>query len=328
MKNPLVCLCIPTFNAAKTIRETLDSLLNQTYPHVVLKIVDNASTDETLAIVRSLNSERVQIIEHAINVGGEGNFNRCIMYAEGDYTGIFHADDIYDADMLQQQVNTLEANPEVGAVLTEAHLIDEHTQRIGRLFSPGEGPYDFEALLKTLLAHSNFLICPSALVRTTLYQQAIKTWRGDLFQTSADLDVWLRLAMHAKLAILQRPLLSYRISTTQGSEKVRRGIDRADFFKVMDYYLNQPWVKACITKEDLRHYASLDRRDRAMRAANLLMLDKRQEALALCSDMFSIDTLRDLFKNKRGVLTFVLGTLVKVGVGKKMIHTLIGYLNK
>ncbi|MFZ4077412.1 MAG: glycosyltransferase family 2 protein, partial [Legionellaceae bacterium] len=86
---PCVCICIPTYNAELTIKETLLSLVNQSYPHLLIKVIDNASTDETLACARSIDDERIQVIEHALNVGGEGNFNRCIAYAEGDFTGIF-----------------------------------------------------------------------------------------------------------------------------------------------------------------------------------------------------------------------------------------------
>lgn len=106
--SPLACICVPTYNAAGTIRETLESILSQTYSNLVVHISDNASTDDTLKIIESMADHRVAIHRHDVNVGGEGNFNRCIQMAEGKYTAIFHADDIYEPEMVERQVEFLE----------------------------------------------------------------------------------------------------------------------------------------------------------------------------------------------------------------------------
>ena len=117
---PLVCICIPTYNAAASIRETLESILAQTYLNLTIHVSDNASTDETLKIVESISDRRIALHRHDVNIGGEGNFNRCIQFAEGKYTAIFHADDIYEPNMVTRQVAFLEADEEAGAVFTEA----------------------------------------------------------------------------------------------------------------------------------------------------------------------------------------------------------------
>lgn len=58
---PLVCICIPTYNAEATIRETLASILGQTYSNLVIHISDNASTDGTLMVVESMRDSRVRM---------------------------------------------------------------------------------------------------------------------------------------------------------------------------------------------------------------------------------------------------------------------------
>ena len=75
---PLVCICIPTYNVAATVRETLESILAQTYKNIVVHISDNASTDGTLDVIESITDSRITIHRHAVNVGGEGNFNRYV----------------------------------------------------------------------------------------------------------------------------------------------------------------------------------------------------------------------------------------------------------
>jgi succinyl-CoA synthetase alpha subunit len=58
---PLVCICIPTYNAAGTIRESLESILTQTYRNIVVHVSDNCSTDDTLNVVASMADDRVTI---------------------------------------------------------------------------------------------------------------------------------------------------------------------------------------------------------------------------------------------------------------------------
>lgn len=314
---PLVCVCIPTYNAAATIRETLESILAQTYPNLVVQVSDNASSDDTLKIIESIADQRVAIHLHDVNVGGEGNFNRCIQLAEGKYTAIFHADDIYEPDMVAKQVAFLEVHPEAGAVFTEASTIDEMGNRIGEIRLPKDiasqsGLYDFSTMFKAVLRHSNFFICPSVMVRTQVYQQEIKCWRGGQFRSSADLDLWLRILQHHPVGYLTERLMRYRISNSQWSAKVRLGTERADFFLVTDYYLAQKPVRALLDATDLSNVRCLERRDRVMRATNLFLTGHSKQASELVHDIFSLDALIAALKSKRGAFVLLLGAYVKL----------------
>lgn len=314
---PRVCICIPTNNVAGTVRETLESILAQTYSNLVVHVSDNASTDDTLSIIESLADSRVIIHRHAENIGAEGNFNRCIELAEGEYTALFHADDIYEPEMVAKQVAFLEANPAAGAVFTEASLIDETGNKIGEIRLPKDiatqcGLYDFKVMIKAVLRHSNFFICPSVMVRTSVYQQEIKHWRGELFKSSADLDLWLRILQRHLIGHLSEPLLRYRISRNQWSAQVRLGTERADFFLVTDYYLAQEPVQALLDDNDLRNYRWLERRDRVMRAINLYIMDHPQQASSLLHDVYSWNALEGALKTKRGAFVLLAGAYIKL----------------
>lgn len=233
--SPLVCICIPTYNAEKTIRETVASIVNQRYSNLIILVVDNASTDGTLAVVEIFSDPRISIHRNEVNVGGEANFNRCILLAKGKYTAIYHADDVYEPHMVERQVTFLEANPDAGAVFTEASLIDDNGKIIGNLGLPQKlvaagHLYDFKTIFKSVLQYSNFLICPSAMVRTEVYQQDIKSWQGEAFKTSADLDVWFRILQHHAIGVLSERLIRYRISLNQCSANLRARTVRSDFF--------------------------------------------------------------------------------------------------
>ncbi|MCK9394606.1 MAG: glycosyltransferase [Methylobacter sp.] len=314
---PLVSICIPTYNAEKTIGETLRSIVSQSYRNLNIQIADNASTDGTLDIVRSFTDARISVHANASNIGAEANFERCFNLSRGKYTAIFHADDIYETGMVEQQVAFLESNPEAGAVFTSAGLIDEDGRNIGAIGLPkglfsANNLYSFEDIFKTVLKASNFMICPSVMARTAVYQQEIQSWRGELFKSSADLDVWFRILQKHAVGILPQRLMRYRISSSQWSARTRMNTERADFFLVMDYYLAQEPVRSMLSASDFRNYALLERRDRVARAVNLFLSDRPKEAKELCSDVLSLDALYAAIQSKRGLVTLIAGIGVKL----------------
>lgn len=311
-KLTLVCICIPTFNAAQTIRETLASILAQTYPNLVVHVSDNASTDDTLKVIESIADQRITIHRNTENVGGEGNFTRCIELAEGRYTAIFHADDIYEPAMVAKQVAYLEANPDVGAVFTEAILINEHGEPNGKVIgreTSASRPlrrYDFQQVVQAALQHHNFLVCPSAMVRTEIYRDEIVQWRGGLFHSGADLDTWLRIAKNHSIVILGEPLMRYRISSAQFSSSIRNRTVRSDYFRVMDYYITLPEVQQFLTKRDLKNYKWMARSDSFVCAANLFVQGKAEQSkLFLPSQLISLDMLHAAIVSRRGMSTLL-----------------------
>ncbi|MDA7561671.1 glycosyltransferase [Alphaproteobacteria bacterium] len=317
VEQPFVCICIPTFNAAETVREMLLSILSQTYQNLVVHISDNASTDNTLEIVQSLSDSRVHIHRNEINVGGEGNFKRCIGLAEGKYTAIFHADDLYEPQMVEKQVAFLERHTEAGAVFTAAKMIDETGKKIGQIrFPSGLGSfnrlYDFDTIFKAVLLHSNFLVCPSVMAKTSVYKQSIQSWRGDLFKSSADLDVWFRMARVHPIGLLPLPLMQYRVDDNQFSAKVRSQTERADFFLVTEYYLEEQEVQDILDSTDLENYERLDRQNRVLRAVNCFLSAKPVDAKTLLDDFFTYRAWKAGMQTKRGFGVLIAGLYMRV----------------
>ncbi len=313
---PLVCVCIPTYNSEGTIRETLESILNQTYSNLVVHISDNASTDSTIKIVNSIVDQRIHIHQNDVNVGGEGNFTRCIKLSTGKYTVIFHADDIYECDMVAKQVDFLEKTPEVSAVFTEALTFDSKGSKsnvIGR--PPGDAKkvtrFNFVELLKSTLLHSNFLVCPSVMVRSEIYIEKIQEWGDRSFRSSSDVDMWFQLAKIKPIAVIGEQLMRYRISSNQFSEKIRNRTERADFFLVLDHYLAQPEVCRFLSSQDLRHYEWLDRHDRVARSLNLFVQGRFAEVHGLLTNLICMDSIYAATVSRRGLVTLASGLLLR-----------------
>lgn len=241
-----VQILIPAYNAEKTLGKTIESLLAQTFQNFEILVVDNNSTDKTREVAESFFDKRISYICNEKNLGNYGNFDRCISLAKYDYTAIFHADDIYLPTILEEQLKVLETNSKIGAVFTEAEKINNDLEKIGHIKTPfmlkvrasqGVISFNFDSLLKAIIHHNCFIMCPSAIVRSEIYFNEIKRTRVEYFGNAADIDVWLRISQKWNVAIITKALMKYRISVSQHTYKINRNrIERAEYTYIVNFY--------------------------------------------------------------------------------------------
>lgn len=242
-----VCICIPCYNNGKTIFDTLKSILDQSYKNIIIKVFDNASTDNTLSIVGGFikRGYPIEIYSNEITSTGEENFNRCIQHAEGHYTAIFHSDDVYENTIIEDQVAFLERTSCL-AVATHATIIDSDGRKIGERFLPSEIKnldsvcFNFEEIIPLIFRYGNFITCPSVLFSTAVLKNEIIAFRSDKFKTSSDLDVWLRISKLGQFGFINKKLINYRASEASYSFNLSkfRAYDH-DMFLVLRYYLDE-----------------------------------------------------------------------------------------
>lgn len=298
---PLVRICVPVYNSGLTLAATLDSILGQTYARLSVLIVDNASTDNTLEIADAYaaKDKRVGVVRNAVNAGPEGNFTRCLQQAGGEYTAIFHSDDIYTPYMVAEQVAFLEAQPAAGAVFTMAESIDARG-RTGRTYElprelvrAGSPLYDFPEIFRVLLKHGNFFFCPSAMARTAVYRDYIKVWDEAGYKSSADLDVWLRILKSFPIGILPAPLLRYRgaAESSFSYSALRQKSAPHDLLAVLEAYA-AGFAAGFMGPEERFCLAMLVLKDNINRAFNLTATGRRKEAFPLLRGLFRGGNLR------------------------------------
>lgn len=118
MQQPLVTILLPVYNGEKTIKATLESLLNQTFSNFELIIGIDGTNDKSKAIVESFNDPRIKIIEHPQNLGLANNLNTIIKYASpaSEFFAMAEQDDVYVLERLQWQIDVMKANNDVGLV--------------------------------------------------------------------------------------------------------------------------------------------------------------------------------------------------------------------
>ncbi|WP_339891694.1 glycosyltransferase family 2 protein [Neptuniibacter pectenicola] len=244
--NPLVCICIPNYNNEVTLGSTLESLVAQSYDNVIIKVVDNNSSDSSVEIVREFSAlyPNVELCSYAETVSGEQNFNRCLDIAEGDFVAVFHSDDVYHEDIIKEQVRVLERDPKAVGVSVAANVIDSTGKVVDSLYTPGfigKESFNFDQvrLFKEALKHGNFIVCPSVLMRLKVVKENALCWNEEGFKHSSDLDLWLKLSGFGCFYYLNKKLINYRISEHSFSYHANRSyIQQHDIISVFEFYLD------------------------------------------------------------------------------------------
>lgn len=106
----LVSIIMPSYNTAKFIEETIDSVLAQTYTNWELIIVDDCSTDDTDAVVAKYQDSRIQYLKNGKNSGAAVSRNRALREAKGRWIAFLDSDDLWAPDKLEKQIRFMEAN--------------------------------------------------------------------------------------------------------------------------------------------------------------------------------------------------------------------------
>lgn len=110
MENIKFSICIPNYNYANYIGETINSVLSQTYQNYEIIIIDNASTDDSLSVIKSFNDSRIKVFENVYNIGFSPNLDRATERAEGDYIILLSSDDIMKEDALHEYNSIINLN--------------------------------------------------------------------------------------------------------------------------------------------------------------------------------------------------------------------------
>lgn len=109
-KGPLVSICIPAFNSAKYLKETIESALNQSYSNVEVIVVDDGSQDVTTEVAVRVRDPRFVFIEQT-NRGASAARNHAFKRSKGEFVKFLDADDLLNVDCIEAQVSRLNHSP-------------------------------------------------------------------------------------------------------------------------------------------------------------------------------------------------------------------------
>jgi glycosyltransferase involved in cell wall biosynthesis len=199
---PRVTVLMAVHNGARHLREAVDSILAQTFRDFEFLIVDDGSTDQSLAILASYSDPRIVIIRNATNVGLTKSLNIGLAAARGELVARQDADDRSYPERLASQVAFLDAHPEIAAVGAQARIIDGDGHQLP---ADERKPLDAESIRFALL-FSNPIVHTAATFRRKLVDGY-----DERFVTSQDVELWSRLAENHPLANLPERLVDLRV---------------------------------------------------------------------------------------------------------------------
>lgn len=202
---------MPVYNAARFIRESVESILGQTLTDFEFLIFDDGSTDESLSILRSFDDPRIKLTISSENFGYVHWLNVGIAMAKGRYIARMDADDISGKTRLEKQVEFLEQNPDYVLCGTNYEMFPQG--------GASSLPETDESIKIGLLSITPFCH-PSAMVRTKVLEEHKLTYNAQ-YMPAEDKELWGRLASFGKYANLKEVLLRYRVHDQNMSYKPR-----------------------------------------------------------------------------------------------------------
>lgn len=198
-----VSVIIPVFNAGRYLRETIDSLLKQTHPAYEIITVDDGSTDDSVAILRSYG-DRVCLICQS-NQGPAAARNAGIAISQGEYLAFQDADDVALPDRLKHQVEFMQTYLEVGILGSAAWAVTPEGIRLGKLaVSQTDTAIRWQHLLR------NPFVISSVMVRRCTLNGVTKPFKSE-YDSVEDFELWARILQNHRAANLGHPLVKYRI---------------------------------------------------------------------------------------------------------------------
>lgn len=231
----LITIGIPTYNGAKYLRESLDSVINQTYQYLDILVIDDCSTDETITIIEEYqkSDNRIRLIRNQSNPGMVANWNRCLREARAEWIKLHFQDDLMNPDTIERMYNAA-INLKVRLVLTDREYffeegVEDFTEKLKRLSDDFKSEsvipskYFFEKALETRFSQ-NFIGEPIlGLIHKSLPSE-IGYYDVRLHQI-VDFEFWLRAGLYEQVGFISERLHLFRVhSDSQGAKNNRAKI--------------------------------------------------------------------------------------------------------
>jgi glycosyltransferase involved in cell wall biosynthesis len=206
LSSNLVSVVIPAFNGEQFIGQAIISVLTQSYPHFEIVVSDDASQDDTCAIVRQFQDPRIRLIEHGNNIGLVRNLNNGIVSSRGDLICWLNQDDIFFANKLEQQVQVMKSHPSIGACFSAKADIDEKGCLQNRLNPTMIQVAEDDQLVQ--LFGGCYLSAPTVMIRRQVYYRL--GGFDPTYGIAFDYDMWFKLRRLSRFKIVDQKLIGFR----------------------------------------------------------------------------------------------------------------------
>lgn len=208
-KTPKITVLMPVYNCELYIQEAINSILNQTFSDFELLIIDDASSDSTVSIIKKYSDSRLKLIEKPKNSGYTNSLNYGLSIARGEYIARMDGDDISFSERFEKQVAFLNENREIALCGSLFTIVG--TKTIIHV------PENHSEIKLTLLSHCCFGH-PTIMMRKEILDQFSLHYDTSR-EPAEDYDLWSKLSVVSELHNIQEVLLDYRVHDAQVSQK-------------------------------------------------------------------------------------------------------------
>jgi len=289
--NELISICIPTYNGAKYLRECLDSALYQTYYNTEILIVDDCSSDDTMAIAQEYASidDRVRVLQNEKNLGLVGNWLNSIEQATSDWIKFLFQDDVLTPDCIERMYTACQEHQSKIAVCRRNFIIEFNAApNIRKFFQKDvvkaeqliEKQQFVSAQELSILINDrlfvNFLGEPTCLLLHRDIFKEYGTYNQDISQM-LDYEFTMRVATNTGFVFLEKTLAYFRVHGGAESNK-NRSDKRTEAKKIkvdyVDHLLFLHEIKYNEHYKKFREYAGMDNVQKMLRGEFLKGLDQ------------------------------------------------------
>jgi glycosyltransferase involved in cell wall biosynthesis len=221
--NPLVSICIISYNQRNYLKTLIDSILNQTYKNLELYIFDDCSNDGTQEwIEKNYSDDRLKYKNNPKNLGRKLNFLQSTKAGDGKYKMFFGGDDFLHLSCIETYVYFMEKHPDSSAIYTPAYWVDENDKVFNLLNHMGHPKEELQIggrnEVANLLVFDSYITPCTIMIKTEILDNLDEI--VDLKAPVADWDLYIRIAMeNNNFIFLKKPLSYYRVHSEQTSQK-------------------------------------------------------------------------------------------------------------
>jgi len=245
--DPLISVILPVYNAEEFLKESLNSILEQSYIHLEIIIINDGSTDASQNIIDAISDARILCIKHSKNKGLIASLNEAITIAKGQYLVRMDADDIAFKNRIQLQVQFLIDNPNIAVVGSHATFFEEDILKPTANWEL-ELKTNTPQEIKKALVWENCIIHPSICMRAEIAKSLLYDPTQKNYE---DYDLWLRvIANKYNIAKLNEPLLYYRVQ----SKSITQTAIRKKNFYFQQAGVKYRFVKKCMSNTKFSNF--------------------------------------------------------------------------
>jgi glycosyltransferase involved in cell wall biosynthesis len=246
MNAPKISVLMPVYNAAKFLNQSIESILNQTFFDFEFIIIDDGSTDDSVAIIKTYDDPRIVFVRNKKNLGISETLNRGISLAKSSLIARMDADDISHPTRLQKQYDYMVKNPDCALLSSWARVVTEDLKFV-RLERYRSKFYYYNLIFECWMYHPTIIFRKKEVEEVGMYSMPY----------SEDFDLFWKMSRRFKIGNIAEALVDYRLSSTSLNVVLKKEeydeANKQNVLRNLRYYLGEDVVISDSVLECLRH---------------------------------------------------------------------------